>query len=428
MPDDPEANRALGRVQLDGRWVSEEESYGPGLRGVRGRVDDAGRAPGDHGGAKEQEAAADAALDAEIARAQAAAKREAREQAERDAYGTACRCSAIRSTGAAGWRTGLLAHACRLPNRRSPGPACRRGGDDESRDAMTARRRHFSARAPRRLLRRSRRRRPSPVDEVVDSNLAARGGKEKLQALHAIRETGTVTASDGRVAKVVREIERPGRFRLEFTSRGRRASSRTTARTAGRWRRSSVSSSPRRCRRRPTRPPGSTSATSRGRSSTGARRATTSSSSVARRCRRRGVQAQGGAHGRRHALRLRRRRVAPDRALGRHAIVRGHPIVLESTSRTSAKWAGSFSRTASRCRSRTGRRPCGSWSRGSRLRPALDEARFRLRLEVRGRRALQSKRLPARLTLRTSKVWRPTRRCGVHVSNEHRRRPARDLD
>jgi hypothetical protein len=27
QPDDEEANRALGRVRLDGRWVSEEESY-----------------------------------------------------------------------------------------------------------------------------------------------------------------------------------------------------------------------------------------------------------------------------------------------------------------------------------------------------------------------------------------------------------------
>ena len=27
QPDDVEANRALGRVRLDGRWVSEEESY-----------------------------------------------------------------------------------------------------------------------------------------------------------------------------------------------------------------------------------------------------------------------------------------------------------------------------------------------------------------------------------------------------------------
>ena len=27
LPDDQEANRALGRVQLDGKWVAEEESY-----------------------------------------------------------------------------------------------------------------------------------------------------------------------------------------------------------------------------------------------------------------------------------------------------------------------------------------------------------------------------------------------------------------
>ena len=51
---------------------------------------------------------------------------------------------------------------------------------------------------------------PSPVDEIVASNLAARGGKARLQALRSIRETGTVTASGGRVARVVREIKRPG--------------------------------------------------------------------------------------------------------------------------------------------------------------------------------------------------------------------------
>jgi outer membrane lipoprotein-sorting protein len=60
----------------------------------------------------------------------------------------------------------------------------------------------------------------SPVDEIVDAHLAARGGKEKLKALRAIRETGTVTASDGRVAKVVREIKRPNLFRLEFSYEG----------------------------------------------------------------------------------------------------------------------------------------------------------------------------------------------------------------
>ena len=64
--------------------------------------------------------------------------------------------------------------------------------------------------------------RPSPVDKVVASNLAARGGRDKIKALRSIRETGTVTVtgSGGRVAKVVREIKRPGMFRLEFTYQG----------------------------------------------------------------------------------------------------------------------------------------------------------------------------------------------------------------
>lgn len=60
----------------------------------------------------------------------------------------------------------------------------------------------------------------SPVDEIVDANLAARGGKERIQALSSIRETGTATASGGRVARVVREIKRPGLFRLEFSAQG----------------------------------------------------------------------------------------------------------------------------------------------------------------------------------------------------------------
>jgi len=61
---------------------------------------------------------------------------------------------------------------------------------------------------------------PSPVDEVVAAHVAARGGKERIQALSSIRETGTATASGGRVARVVREIKRPGLFRLEFSAQG----------------------------------------------------------------------------------------------------------------------------------------------------------------------------------------------------------------
>lgn len=61
---------------------------------------------------------------------------------------------------------------------------------------------------------------PSPVDEVIASNLEARGGQGKIEALNSIRETGTVTASGGRVARMVREIKRPGLFRLEFSYQG----------------------------------------------------------------------------------------------------------------------------------------------------------------------------------------------------------------
>jgi len=58
------------------------------------------------------------------------------------------------------------------------------------------------------------------VDEIIAAHLAARGGKDRLQALGSIRETGTATASDGRTARIVREIQRPGLFRLEFTYQG----------------------------------------------------------------------------------------------------------------------------------------------------------------------------------------------------------------
>lgn len=60
----------------------------------------------------------------------------------------------------------------------------------------------------------------SPVDEIVASNIDARGGMERIQALQSIRQTATATASGGRVARLVREIKRPGLFRLEFSSQG----------------------------------------------------------------------------------------------------------------------------------------------------------------------------------------------------------------
>ena len=58
------------------------------------------------------------------------------------------------------------------------------------------------------------------VEDIVASNLEARGGKERIQALRSIRETGRVTGPGGRVARIAREIKRPGLFRLEFTFQG----------------------------------------------------------------------------------------------------------------------------------------------------------------------------------------------------------------
>lgn len=60
----------------------------------------------------------------------------------------------------------------------------------------------------------------SEVDQIVNSNVAARGGRERIQALQSIRATGTATASGGRIARVVQEIKRPGFYRLEFSSQG----------------------------------------------------------------------------------------------------------------------------------------------------------------------------------------------------------------
>jgi len=58
------------------------------------------------------------------------------------------------------------------------------------------------------------------VDDIIASNLAARGGRERIQALNSIRATGTVTGPGGRVAQISREIKRPDLFRLEFSFQG----------------------------------------------------------------------------------------------------------------------------------------------------------------------------------------------------------------
>ncbi len=88
VPNDPEANRALGRVQLDGRWVTEDESYR-----ARGYVEFEGEwmTPTERSAILADRHAREAAdRQAEEARIQAEGKekkeREAQEKAEHDIW------------------------------------------------------------------------------------------------------------------------------------------------------------------------------------------------------------------------------------------------------------------------------------------------------------------------------------------------------
>ncbi len=60
----------------------------------------------------------------------------------------------------------------------------------------------------------------SELDRIIASNLEARGGIEKIKSLQSIRFSGSARAGGGRIARVVREVKRPGMYRLEFSSQG----------------------------------------------------------------------------------------------------------------------------------------------------------------------------------------------------------------
>ncbi len=287
-PDDPEANRALGLVEHDGRWVTEAESYG-----ARGFVEFEGEwmKPEERQAIQEDRRTRDEAdqkaLAAQIEADEVAAReREAKEAAEweeKSGSDLPMLGDPVPWGWGAGRRTGPRSRGVRSTFR---GEDRDEAQDDEQRETIGATTMR-GATAMRRFLVAlpllgalfGACSSPPPVaevdevDEIVDSNLAARGGKERLKALRAIRETGTVHASDGRVARVVREISGPASSDSSSPIRERPASSRTTAPTPGRSRRCRASSSLGRCRPRPRRRP-STSATSRVLWSTGARRVT----------------------------------------------------------------------------------------------------------------------------------------------------------
>lgn len=62
--------------------------------------------------------------------------------------------------------------------------------------------------------------RPETADEIVAKHLAALGGASKVAAVQSLRMTGKARGPGGNEALLLREIKRPGRIRLEFTSQG----------------------------------------------------------------------------------------------------------------------------------------------------------------------------------------------------------------
>ena len=60
------------------------------------------------------------------------------------------------------------------------------------------------------------------VDEIIAKSLEARGGLERLKAIQSIRMSGRVSAGDQK-ARIVIEVKRPARIRIDTTVDGARA-------------------------------------------------------------------------------------------------------------------------------------------------------------------------------------------------------------
>jgi outer membrane lipoprotein-sorting protein len=59
--------------------------------------------------------------------------------------------------------------------------------------------------------------RAQTADELVEKNLAARGGKARIKAVQAVRMSGKVNLAGGLEAPIQLELKRPGKVRMELT-------------------------------------------------------------------------------------------------------------------------------------------------------------------------------------------------------------------
>jgi outer membrane lipoprotein-sorting protein len=58
------------------------------------------------------------------------------------------------------------------------------------------------------------------ADELIEKNIQAKGGREKIQAIKTLRMTGKMTMGQGMEAPITMEIARPAKMRMEFTFQG----------------------------------------------------------------------------------------------------------------------------------------------------------------------------------------------------------------
>ena len=58
------------------------------------------------------------------------------------------------------------------------------------------------------------------ADEIINKNMQAMGGIDKLKAVKSIRMTGTMTVGPGMEAPITLEMKRPNMMRLDFTLQG----------------------------------------------------------------------------------------------------------------------------------------------------------------------------------------------------------------
>ena len=58
------------------------------------------------------------------------------------------------------------------------------------------------------------------ADEIINKNLTARGGKDKIKALQSARMTGKMVMGQGMEAPFTMEFARPSKVRMEFTIQG----------------------------------------------------------------------------------------------------------------------------------------------------------------------------------------------------------------